>query len=154
MYETITYQELKELPEDKKAEAWKELHSEYPDNRVLAQKLGVATIAVVNGIKKYVLGEPVGRASKMSKELQTPTDGQENRPKRKYNKKAKAGAEGRSAAGAENAASGAQAGIDNSFSISINKTVTGENAQFLFNGIGNTLIKNQEYIIEIKIIEK
>lgn len=40
------------------------------------------------------------------------------------------------------------------YSISIKKTVSGEDAQFFLNGIGSTLVKNQKYLIEIKITEK
>ena len=41
-----------------------------------------------------------------------------------------------------------------SFSIAVKKAVSGEDAQFLLNGIGSTLLKNQKYLIEVKITEK
>ncbi|OGO80080.1 MAG: hypothetical protein A2Y21_02190 [Clostridiales bacterium GWC2_40_7] len=42
---------------------------------------------------------------------------------------------------------------DESFTISIKKTVSGEDAQFFLNGVGNTLLKGQKYAIEVKIVE-
>ncbi|MGE5614918.1 MAG: hypothetical protein ACM3XR_11005, partial [Bacillota bacterium] len=39
------------------------------------------------------------------------------------------------------------------FSISIKKVVSGEDAQFLFSGIGGTMLKDRKYLIEVKITE-
>lgn len=44
--------------------------------------------------------------------------------------------------------------VADTFSISIKKILSGEDAQFLLNGIGGTLLKNQKYTVEIKIKEK
>lgn len=165
MYENITYEEIKSLPEDQKAEAWKELHDLYPSNKELSLKLGVAQIAVANAVKKYVLGEPIGRANKKEKPeasepvQETPqTDKQESqqeqqelKPKRKYNRKVKQD----TIIEPKNVVESPDFRIIvDSFLININNTFSGENAQIILNGIGNTLLKDHNYIIEIKISEK
>lgn len=149
MYENFTYEELRNLSEDKKSEAWKELHILYPENKVLAQKLNVATIAVVNAVKKYVLGEPVGRAKKKVEivplepiqETQK-IDKQESQqpPKRKYNRKAKSDMPEIRL-------------VIHPFSINISNIFTTEEAQTILNGIGSTLLKNKTYKVEINISE-
>jgi hypothetical protein len=169
MYENITYGELKNLPEDRKAEAWGELYSLYSHSNVeLAKKLGVATIAVVNAVKKYVLGEPVGRANKANKkskqklqiqeelERELPQEPQkEARPKRKYNRKAKAEPVVE-ALNVEKTVSHepAAAVSKGSFSVTINKTLSGEAAQAVLKGLADIFIKSQQYDIEVKINEK
>lgn len=161
MYENITYQELKSLPEEKKTEVWKELHTLYVDNKALAKKLGIATIAVVNGVKKYVLGEPVGRASKSKKDSsqQKKNSTKDIKQKRKYTKRSeKAILDTDQSFASFQPLEAAENKFDmlplNTFSISINKVLTGEDAHFLLTGISNTLIKDQDYVIDIRITEK
>lgn len=164
MYENLVYDELKNLPEDKKAEAWGELHSSIPSNRELAQKLGISPIVVVNAVKKYVLGEPVGRANKRlkpesqlegvktrkSRKAQQKEDIQEVKPKRKYNRKAKAVSFEANEAGnlpviETNAGS---------FLIDIKNAFSGEEARGILSGIGSALLKDRQYSLEIRISDK
>ncbi len=67
MYETITYDQLKELPDDQKVLALKELKTLFPDNKDLAKHLNTAHIAVSNMVGKYLEGKQVGR-KKMTEE--------------------------------------------------------------------------------------
>lgn len=164
MYENFAYDELKNLPEDKKAEAWGELHSSIPSNRELAQKLGISPIVVVNAVKKYVLGEPVGRANKKlkpesplegekakrSRKAQQEEDKQEVRPKRKYNRKAKAVSFEIGEAGSLHETE-LNAG---SFLIDIKNAFSGEEAQGILSGIGSALLKDRQYSLEVKISDK
>jgi hypothetical protein len=160
MYENITYEELKSLPEEKKMEVWKELHTLYVDNKALAKRLGIATIAVVNGVKKYVLGEPVGRASKSNKDSsqQKKNSLRGEKPKRKYTKRVNSVLDTDQSFADFRPVKINDIKFDsssaNSFSISVNKILAGDNAHFLLTGISNTLIKDQQYFVEIKIIEK
>ena len=163
MYENLSYSELKNVPEDKKTEAWAELHSLYSSNAELAKKLGVATIAVVNAVKKYVLNEPIGRANKKDMQKPEPEVKQESpvevKPKRKYNRKAKPEVEKelvRVDSKPETVVNEVpHLNEDNVdiFSISVKKDITGEDAKTLLNGIGSTLLKDQRYTIEVKVIE-
>lgn len=147
MYENLTYEELKNLPEDKKGEAWGELHSSIPSNAELAKKLNVAPIAVVNAVKKYVLGEPIGRAAKKDKPESQPKRSKKSvkeeqaevRPKRKYNRKPKTEEIPETTA--------------TSFSIDISNAFSGEEASVIMHGVGGTLLPDKTYKIEIKISE-
>lgn len=170
MYENITYEELKNLPEDQKVEAWKELHDLYPSNKELSLKLGVAQIAVTNAIKKYVLNEPIGRANKKEKAEYSPEQIQEvqedtkpelqqeqqvDKPKRKYNRKSKQDNLTLEIEPVTVKNESDKINIDiNTFLININNTFSGENAQVILNGIGSTFLKDRNYNIEIKISEK
>lgn len=170
MYENKTYEEIKNLPEEQKAEAWREIHSIYPENKALAEKLGIAHIAVVNAVKKYVLNEPIGRANK--KEKQEPAqeqieikpeaqqEQQVEKPKRKYIRKAKQETvielpkNKPESLGNEVSNYPKINIVVSSFLININNSFSGEHAQIMLNGIGSTLLKDHEYNIEIKISEK
>ena len=164
MYENIAYEEIKSLPEDQKAEAWKELHDLYPSNKELSLKLGVAQIAVTNAVKKYVLGEPIGRANKKEKpeaselvqdnpqidKQESQQEQQELKPKRKYNRKVKQD----TIIEPKNVIESPDFRIIvNSFLININNTFSGEDAQVILNGVGGTLLKGHKYNLEIKISE-
>jgi hypothetical protein len=189
MYENITYAELKGLSEDEKANTLKELIELYPDKKQLAAKLGTAPVAIINLIRKYVEGKPVGRikgSKNIKVEVVKPEEikpettqesqqepgqepQQEQQPgvkvKRKYNKKAKPNVvielpkadvleEIKPEPVNEIVNVPANNVDENSFSITVIKTVSGENAQVLLSGLANTLIKGQQYGIEVKIIEK
>jgi hypothetical protein len=39
------------------------------------------------------------------------------------------------------------------FSISVKKMISGEDARFFLNGIGSTLMKDQRYSIEVNVAE-
>jgi predicted transcriptional regulator len=146
MYESITYAELKKLPSAEKPEAWKELKSLYKTQKELADKLGVSPAIVYNMVSRYAGGEKKSKLELVEAPRKTRT-----RMKKKVEKTEKATAvqetkpvlpEIRKAEESE------------SFSIAIKKAICGEDARFLLNGIGNTLLKDQKYMIEVRIIEK
>lgn len=61
MYESITYEELKSLPRDQKAEALKELKALYPTQKKIAEKLGVNPANIYNMIAKYAKDDDDGQ---------------------------------------------------------------------------------------------
>ncbi|MDD4411990.1 MAG: hypothetical protein PHO58_05830, partial [Bacilli bacterium] len=67
MYETLTYEQLKALPDNEKITALTELKNLYPDNRDLAKHLDVAFIGVNNMVAKFLEGKQLGR-KKMTEE--------------------------------------------------------------------------------------
>lgn len=157
MYESATYEELKSLPKEQKPNAWKELKAMYSTQKELALKLGVSPAIVYNMISRYAKDE----ANKNEKEISSKpvktlkrirrkvkADNQENpeqivsivEAKPVFDKVPKITINNEDAA--------------DTFSISIKKILSGEDAQFLLNGIGGTLLKNQKYTVEIKITEK
>lgn len=151
MYENITYAELKTLPREQKADAWKELKNLYSTQKELAEKLGVSPNLVYNMISRYVKNWPAGKEEVDEQEAA-------GQPK-KANRRAKR---------RNGQAMGNNAVVDisgtiqeirfpggnESFSISLKKIISGEDAQFLFSGIGGTLLKDQKYMVEVKIVEK
>ena len=70
MYENLTYDQLKELPDEQKVEALKELKVIYPENKDLAEHLGGAHIAVSNMVAKYLEGKQLGRKKMTEEEKQ------------------------------------------------------------------------------------
>ena len=164
MYENITYAELKKLPKEQKPEAWKELKALYSSTKELASRLGVSSSIVYNMIARYVGGKTDGKKKEENDEIAEIQDNQivvpqpEKTRKRGVRKKrdivvmetdpASVAADNAAVAEAESAPEA------DTFSISIKKTISGEDAQFFLNGIGNTLLKNQKYVIEVKISEK
>ena len=137
MYEGITYAELKSLPREQKADAWRELKSLYSTQRELAEKLGVSPAVVYNIISRYAKDKPE-ESNNGPLELVDPPDG-----RRAGARKRKAREMGNIIKNIENEA----------FSIGIRKLATGEDAQYLLAGIGNTLLKNRNYMIEVTITE-
>lgn len=145
MYESITYAELKKLPSEEKAEAWKELKSLYKTQKELAEKLGVSAAVVYNMISRYAKGEKEAKL-----ELVEAPEKSRVRVKKKLRKpETVVAVPGPAAVWPEAGSAEGEA-----FSISIRKLASGEDAQFLLNGIGSTLLKNQKYLIEVKIVEK
>lgn len=152
MYENITYAELKTLPKEEKAAAWKELMSMYSTKKELAEKLGVSPNLVYNMISRYAKYEPDGTEKNEGRQAVEQIEKAGRRTKRKN----------RSRLTDNNAIvdiSGAVQEINppegnESFSISIKKTISGEDAQFLFSGIGSTLLRDQKYIVEVRITER
>lgn len=152
MYESITYAELKSLPKEQKPVAWKELKAMYSTQKELSEKLGVSPAIVYNMISRYAKDETAG--SKKLKELEvveTPKKTRNRMKKQEIQDKQEldiAAIETKPIFPEINEIE------SETFSISIKKMVSGEDAQFFLNGIGNTLLKNQKYVIEVKIAEK
>lgn len=159
MYDNMSYTQIKELNEEQKIEVWSELHKQFPDNKELAKKLGISPIVSSNAIKRYVLGEHIGRVKKEKSEngqVQTQAQPEEIKPKRKYNRKPKEDETIITLPSSKDLDKEIYNESDNTdtFSIIINKVADGENVQILLNGIANTLLKDQQYTIEINISEK
>lgn len=145
MYESITYAELKKLPSAEKPEAWKELKSLYKTQKELADKLGVSPAIVYNMVSRYAGG---GKKSKL--ELVEAPKKTRTRMKKQAEKIEKV-----SAVPETKPVMPETGKVESeSFSIAVNKAVCGEDARFLLNGIGNTLLKDQKYMIEVRIVEK
>lgn len=150
MYESITYVELKNLPKEQKADAWRELKNLYATQKELAEKLGVRPAIVYNMISRYAKDPGKNRRNNKLGILDEPkTVGR------------KARRQVLQAVPEENIIAESIGAItpeiinskDDTFSIVIRKLISGEEAQFFLNGIGNTLLKNQKYLIEINIAE-
>ena len=145
MYESITYAELKSLPKEQKPDAWKELRALYSTQKELAGKLGVSPNLVYNMISKYAGDEK--KAAKLEV-VKVPKKARLKKQVKKVEQDA-ATPETKAAAPEIN-----DVEENESFSISIKKSVSGEDAQFFLNGIGSTLLKSQKYLIDIRIAEK
>lgn len=145
MYESITYAELKSLPKEQKPDAWKELKSLYSTQKELAEKLGVSPNLVYNMVAKYA-GE-----EKKSAKLEAVKAPRKARLKKQINKVEQ------NPPAPETRIAVPEIGRleeDESFSVTIRKVISGEDAQFFLNGIGGTLLKSQRYLVDIKITEK
>lgn len=158
MYESATYEELKSLPKEQKPNAWKELRAMYSTQKELALKLGVSPAIVYNMISRYAKDDinenekemslkPV-RTLKRTRKRAKKADNQDKPEQIVSITEAKPVFEEipKIAANNEN--------VTDTFSIFIKKILSGEDAQFLLNGIGGTLLKGQKYTVEIKITEK
>ncbi len=143
MYETATYAELKKLPAAEKPVAWKELKSLYKTQKEVADKLGVSPAIVYSMISRYA-------SSDKKVKLEVVKEQKKTRAVARTEK-----ATQRIAASQTNPIEPEMNEVESeSFSIAVKKAVSGEDAQFLLNGIGSTLLKNQNYLIEVKITEK
>jgi hypothetical protein len=150
MYENITYAELKNLPKEQKADAWKELKGLYSTQKELAEKLGVSPNLVYNMISRYVKDESAG-----TEKVEIPEAVELPKKARSRVKKQDRQEQDNIVTDSSDPVQEIKASEENeSFSIAIKKVVTGEDAQFFLNGIGSTLLKNQKYQIEVKITEK
>lgn len=145
MYENVTYADLKNLPKEQKSEAWKELKSLYKTQKELADKLGVTPNLVYNMIARYVKEESSESEREAVLEVVERPKKARRRAKKQDRKIQDAAPESMPAV------LGAR---EESFAISIKKTVSGEDAQCFLNGVGSTLLKGQKYAIEVKITEE
>ena len=145
MYESITYAEIKKLPAAEKPVAWKELKSLYKTQKELAEKLGVSPAIVYNMISRYVGSENrVVKLEVVKEPKKARVKKQAEKIEQDINLEAKHAEPVPEIIDVESEL----------FSISIKKTVSGEDAQFFLNGVGSTLLKNQMYLVEVKITEK
>lgn len=144
MYENATYAELKNLPKDQRPEAWKELKSLYKTQKELAEKLGVSPNLVYNMISRYVKEESANDEEATVPEVV------------KERKKAKSRVKKQDMQELDTTSESilAETEVNKAFTISIKKTVSGEDAQIFLNGVGSTLLKGQKYAIEVKVIEE
>ncbi len=166
MYENYSYEQLKSLPDDQKIEALKELKTIYPDNKTLAEHLDVAFIAVNNMVGKYLEGKTVGRKKmtdeeklqkkaerKLKKELEQQEQQKEKEVKEEekiVNQEIK-----NEETNVQNTSEEVQSNQvkSNSFSIKLEKDMTGEEAITRLNGVSNSLLKENQYRVSLVIVE-
>ena len=170
MYENFTYNQIKDLPEDQKIEALKELKTMFPDNKDLAKHLNVIPMAISNMVGKYLEGKQVGR-KKM-----TPEEKAQAKLQREEEKKLKLQQEiekeklvqqeivnqepevivpqpTTSNATVVPIVSESVQSKSNSFSIKLEKNMLGEEAISRINGIANSLLKENTYKVSLVIEE-
>ncbi|HEX2945516.1 MAG TPA: hypothetical protein VHT96_06145 [Clostridia bacterium] len=171
MYENVTYAELKGLPKEQKTEALKELKTLYKTQKELAGKLGVSPNLLYNMMARYVkdrpveseetgepealekpgmLEKPVKTRRRLQKQTIEQTVQKQRAPKQRMQRQKLQ----EQASAAPEILTLPPETKDETFSISIKKTVSGEEAQVFLNGIGVTLLKGQQYAVEVKITEK
>lgn len=148
MYENLTYDQLKELPDEQKVEALKELKVIYPENKDLAEHLGGAHIAVSNMVAKYLEGKQLGR-KKMTEE-----EKQQKREERLRKKQEEAEISLQLQEQQNQLKDEEETLIDNeSFSIKFSKIIVGEEATIVLGSIGSSLLKDGKYKINLSIEE-
>lgn len=152
MYENITYEELKNLPDEEKVKALTELLSITPDRKELAKKLGVAPIAIINLIGKYLEGKQIGRKKKETIEVENLIE--EPKQKRKYTRKSKD--EEKSEQPIQSLSTQVEKIIfeeKHNITISLNTEFTGSEIQHILTGISTTIFDNKKYKINLEITE-
>lgn len=177
MYENYSYEQVKNLPDDQKVIALKEFKAIYPENKVLAQHWDVAHIAVSNMVGKYLEGKQVGR-KKMTPEEKAQAKLQREREKELGKQQVVQRQEEKIENGKQDIQNETSNAISyasivtttpnpvnqvieenqikpksNSFSIRLDKNMTGEEAINRLNGISNSLLKDNEYTISLVIEE-
>lgn len=162
MYESYTYEQVKSLPDDQKIIALKELKTIYPENKMLAEHWNVAYIAVSNMVGKYLEGKTVGR-KKMTEEEKAQKKLEREQEKQKQLELQKQQTQENNEVKKETELEDTTTNIppitetpkpkSNAFGITLNKTLSGEEAIKRFNGIANSLLGECEYKIEVSIEE-
>lgn len=169
MYENYTYEQLKALPDDEKVIALQELKTTYPDNKDLAKHLDVAFIAVNNMVGKYLEGRQVGRRkmtdeekaqAKLEREAKKKLEKTQEQQKSNEEEKVNIATTDQETVNEEKSVEKPnteepkplQPTID-SFSIKLEKNLTGEEAISRINGIANSLLKESQYKISLIIEE-
>ncbi len=169
MYENFTYNQLKDLPEGQKIEALKELKTIYPDNKDLATHLNVIPMAISNMVAKYLEGKQLGRKKmteeeKLQAKLQREEEKRLQREKEQQQEQEKSNEqkldevvksqetknEEKLPVHEETQSNNFKS---NSFSIKLDKNMTGEEAVSRLNGIANSLLKENEYKVELIVEE-
>jgi len=178
MYETITYDQLKELPVDQKVLALKELKTIYPDNKDLAKHLNTAHIAVSNMVGKYLEGKQVGR-KKMTEEEKAQAKAEREAEKKRLKEQEKLQQEQEKQEAltqstttttttnqepeVKNSESDLEASVivtpkltqssNSSFNIKLEKDMLGEEAITRLSGVANSLLKENQYRVSLVIEE-
>jgi len=166
MYENITYDQLKELPDDQKIIALKELKTIYPDNKDLAKHLDIAHIAINNMVGKYLEGKQVGRKKMTPEEkAQAKTEREAEKKRLKEQEKQETMTQ-QITTNQDNVPQPTNPNATivpiinesikinlNSFSINLNKDMLGEEAISRLSGIANSLLKENQYRVNLIIEE-
>jgi len=170
VYENITYEQLKELPEDQKPIALQELKTKFPDNKDLAKYLDAAHIAISNMVGKYLEGKPLGRKkmtdeekaqAKAERELKKQQEGQKQaeqiqqkyevisqEAKQEFKEETDVKVTFEDSKPIQNIQS-----KTNSFSVTLNKDLVGGEAVARLNGIANSLLTDNQYKVSLVIEE-
>lgn len=163
MYESITYEELKSLPRDQKIEALKELRALYPTQKKIAEKLGVNPANIYNMIAKYIKaddeGQPKAKVNVVREAARPAEVKAEVKSEVKSEAKSEANTEAKSLTFEPERSRvkhvrDKRRNMQENLQFTVAKSLTGEEAQYLFTGIGSTFLKNHDYRVEIRIIEK
>ena len=170
MYENYTYEQVKNLPDEQKIEALKELKVIYPENKILAQHWDVAHIAVSNMVGKYLEGKQMGR-KKMTEEekAQKKAERETNKKLKQYQehqrelqeqeevktnvKEIKDVEEINNAQYDKDITQTIVKETKYGFSIKLDIKMTGEEAINRLSGIANSLLKENEYKVELNVEE-
>lgn len=149
MYESIKYDELKQLPDEQKKEALQELMDKYGSNKAIAEATGGALIAISNMYSKYVEGKPIGRKKKEEVIEETPKNevSQESKPKRKYTKRNIESQE------QEIVRTPIKLPKPSSFTTSLSGDFTGEELKERIIGLANSLLSTKTYSITLQLEE-
>jgi hypothetical protein len=152
MYENLTYDQLKELPDEQKVEALKELKVIYPENKDLAEHLGGAHIAVSNMVAKYLEGKQLGRKKMTEEEKQQK---REERLRKKQEEVEKERLRLLQEQQIQNQVKDEEEVINSSesFSVKFSKIIVGEEATIVLGNIGGSLLKDGKYKINLSIEE-
>ena len=132
------------------SDAWKELKALYSTQKELAEKLGGSPAVVYNMISRYAKEESAG--SKKTEKLKVVE--QPKKARGRVKKQDKQEQDNVLIETNPTVPEAKDVEENESFSIAIKKTVSGEDAQFFLNGVGSTLLRNLKYVIEVKITEK
>lgn len=176
MYESYTYNQIKDLPDDQKIEALKELKTIYPDNKDLATHLNVIPMAIGNMVGKYLEGKQLGRKkmtpeekvqAKLQREEEKKLKQQQEVEKEKKQQQEKSNeqkadeviksqetkSEETNTKPIEESKTVQNQSNINSFSIKLEKNMLGEEAISRINGIANSLLKENTYKVSLVIKE-
>jgi hypothetical protein len=159
MYGNLTYEQLKEMPDEQKKEVLNNMLEEFKDPKIVASKIpGASFIAISNLIRRLIENKPVGRVKGSKNESkvvddkleETKTDaiiGSEIIPaKRKYERKTKTLDE-------VNISSAKDNNKSIKSSIVIEGTISGIELIKRFEGFAKAILENKEYDIVLKIEE-
>jgi len=175
VYETYTYEEIKNLPDDQKVLALKELKTIYPDNKDLAKHLNTAHIAVSNMVGKYLEGKQVGR-KKMTEEEKAQAKAEREAEKKRLKQEEKmqqeqekqeAMTQSTTTTNQESEVKNSESDLESSaiitskltqssnssFSIKLEKDMLGEEAISRLSGVANSLLKENQYRVSLVIEE-
>jgi hypothetical protein len=152
LYENLTYDQLKELPDEQKVEALKELKARYPDNKDLAEHLGGAHIAVSNMVGKYLEGKQLGRKP-MTEEEKKQKKEEKLRLKQEEAEKERLRLLQEQQTQHQVKDEEEVSVSNGSFSVKFGKTIIGEEATVVLSSIGNSLLKDGKYKVSLNIEE-
>lgn len=158
MYENYTYDQIKALPDDLKTTVLKELKTMFPENKDLANHLGVAPLVTSNLVKKYVEGKQVGR-KKMTPEEKAQKKAERELKKQQELEKMQTQIQTQESKQEKETESNIPPiqqeteVINSSFNIKLEKDMLGEEATLILNGIAGTLLKEDKYKISLNVVE-